>query len=138
MQWKYCGFCANISLKKEGNDWYCPKCEWRGSPMEGDMTEINVKAKTYIKGAKWTRPIEEYEEPEEQTEVETSSSTSSTISRPKAKDDPKQNHLGRPPAEDGYIAKIVPRASSGKSNSKNDELKERLKKKGLSSDSDFM
>lgn len=137
MQWKYCGFCANISIKREGNEWYCPKCEWRGIPSEGDMSEINMKAKSCVKGAKWTRPIEEYEE--EKVEVETNSSTSSTISRPKAKQDPLQNHLGRPAVDnDEFKAKVVQRTSQGKVGSRQQELMERLKKKGGTMDYDFM
>jgi|GEM_PF-4799046 len=118
MRWKYCSFCANLSIKKETDGSYsCPKCDWRGTPLEGDMEVINVKAKSYIKGTKWISPSQmprDINDPEG--------------FKPKSEDEEKSEN-------GGFIstAKIRPSTASGKV-PKNKELMERLKQRGIMED----
>lgn len=63
VQWKYCDFCGNISLKSiDGKKYKCPRCDWEGYPREGSMESVNAKARAYRSGTKWLPPAPLYNE----------------------------------------------------------------------------
>ncbi len=106
MQWKYCDFCGNISIKplELGSKVYkCPKCDWQGVPNEGSMETINLKAKAYRPGTKFLPPAPLHGEDDENQDM-------------------------APDSE--YAAKIRPSTGTGKI-PKNQELLNRLKGKGF-------